>query len=112
MKAGALRKRVDIEEATEVVDGFGDVVQTWAAIASDLPAAVIPVRGKELNKNQQTTAELSHRVTVRFSPDVWQVDTKCRIKYGTRYFDIKSAMSPGREFRELVFECVENVTYG
>ena len=111
MRAGILRKRVDIEKATITTDAFGGVVHTWAAVAADLPAAVIPLRGKELNRNQQTTAILSHRVTVRYSADLAAIDSAHRIKYGARYFDVKYVQNVGRKFRELILNCVENVTY-
>ena len=71
MQAGRLRHRITIQLPTEVKDtqrGFTD--GTPSVIAARIPAAVVPLSGRELERAQQIDPRISHRVEIRYRADV------------------------------------------
>lgn len=98
MRAGRLRKRIDIEQQALTSDGAGGDTESWSAFVAGIYADVEPLTGRELFQAQQVNDELSHRVTVRYYPGV---TSKMRVKYGTRVFLIESIIDPEERHREL-----------
>lgn len=97
MKAGNLRFRAILEQATETRDSVGAVVQTWAAVAT-VWADIEPLYGRELIAAQQVTSDMTARIRMRWRAGV---TPKMRIKQGARIFDILSVINLGQLNREL-----------
>jgi len=108
MQAGRLRQRVTIQERTVSQDALGQVVETWSALAANVPADVRMAGGMERFSNaiDQTVATVTHRVRLRYRDDVTPLN---RILHGSRVLDIQSAVDPDGRRRELVCFCVERV---
>ncbi len=106
MRAGRLHQRVTIEQVTgEARDGRGELTPTWGAFASNLPAAVVPLRGREFFEAHQENRELTHKIILRYLSGV---TAKMRVNYGGRYFDIVSPpINVDEKNRELNLMCVE-----
>jgi SPP1 family predicted phage head-tail adaptor len=69
MQAGPLRHRVTIETKREDRDAHGGVVEVWEPLTT-VWASVSPLQGRELFLAQQVDARLSHRVILRYQPDL------------------------------------------
>lgn len=69
-------------------------------------AAVEPFKGEEYIQLQNTQAELTAKVTIRYLPGI---KPAMRVLYGDRVFDIKSVIDPEERHRELQLMCVEKV---
>ncbi|MGI6711877.1 MAG: phage head closure protein [Bacillota bacterium] len=106
MKAGKLRHRVTLQEFVEVVDEYGTPIGSgWQDVAT-VWAAVEPFKGEEYIQLQNTQAELTAKVTIRYLPGI---KPAMRVLYGDRVFDIKSVIDPEERHRELQLMCVEKV---
>ena len=70
MRAGQLRHRVTLHRKTEAKGDLGGVTNTWSAYATDVPAAVKPLQGRELTRAAQVHADVSHEVFMRYREDV------------------------------------------
>lgn len=104
MRAGQLRHRVTIQQLGPVTrDAMGGEIATWNTYA-ELYAAVEPLEGRELFSAQQVAAEISHRVRIRYHAGVVP---KMRVLFGSRVFDIQSAMSIEERGRETHLYCRE-----
>lgn len=125
MKFGKMRHRVTIQKLTRTDDGAGGYTETWEDIAT-VWAAVEPLSGREYYLAQQTQAEVSHKVTMRYGQ--WYdeyfltpfssaqegetvVKPQMRIVYDGRpfSFDIQSVIDVKERHRELVVLCKEVV---
>lgn len=106
MRAGRLRHRVKLQRATEACDDHGQPVKSWYTEAT-VPAGVEPLRGKELVAGNQTAAEATVRIVMRYRPDVvadW------RVVFGDHIFEIVAPpLNPDYRNRELQLMCREIV---
>ncbi len=105
MGAGAYRHRITLQQATETRDSLGGTVQAWATFAT-VWAAIEPLSGRELLQAQQVQAEVTHRVRLRYMNGV---TAELRVLFGTRYFNILSAVNVQERNREIVLTCKELV---
>lgn len=72
MRAGRLRHRIDVQQATKTRTASGGYEETWTTVAT-VWGAVEPLRGREYFENAQVQSEATHRITLRYragvSPD-------------------------------------------
>lgn len=90
MRAGKLRNRIRIEKPVEARTSTGAIDVSWLTFA-DLWAEIDPKNGKESFKSDQYHEFLDVVFGCRHSPGVIP---KMRVKYGSRYFNIKSILNP------------------
>ncbi|MGH3850698.1 MAG: phage head closure protein, partial [Pseudonocardiaceae bacterium] len=70
MRAGTLCHLVTIQTPSPVGrSSYGDEVMVWVDIAQR-SAAIEPLQGRELWAAQQIVAQISHRIRMRYQPDV------------------------------------------
>lgn len=69
MRAGKLRFRLEIQQPVETRDAIGGVVQTWTKVRQ-VWADLEPLKGLELLEAAKVEPRLSHRVTLRYAPDL------------------------------------------
>ena len=84
MDIGKLRHRIEIQNYTTTDDDFGQPIKTWMA-RDTVWAWIRPMSGNEQLTAKQVTAEITHKVTIRYHATITVTD---RIKFGSRYFDI------------------------
>ncbi|AVF25093.1 putative phage head-tail adaptor [Paenibacillus larvae subsp. larvae] len=102
---GKLNKRITIKKheptpdgAGGYDDGFSDVVTVWANIR--------PLRGREYWQSQQTQAEVTHSIMIRYRKDI---DRSHVVSYGGRLFDIQHIINVDEANRTLILHCVEKI---
>ena len=103
MKAGSLRHRVTIQRLTITQGPSGDLVETWADVAT-LWGAVEPLSGREYWQAQQVAAETSIRVRIRYRAGL---DTTMRVIHDARTLEILSIVDPEERHAELQLMCRE-----
>ena len=106
MRTGRLRHRVKIQHYTESQNAFGEATKAWTDYAT-VWAAVEPVRGREFWESQQVNAEITTKITMRYLAGV---KPKMRVLYGTRIFEIDSAINVDERNRELQLLVMENIS--
>lgn len=99
----ALNHRITLQTPSTTENAFGETGTTWADTLI-VWAQVEPLRGREYFAAQQVNAEVTHKVTMRYTHGI--VPTM-RIKYGLRYFDITSIINPVSTNRMLTVMAVE-----
>jgi head-tail adaptor len=68
MDAGSLDRRVTIQTGTEVSDGHRGVALTWADTAyARIPAMIVPLAGRDLERARQIDPRASHEVSIRYA---------------------------------------------
>jgi SPP1 family predicted phage head-tail adaptor len=97
-----LRHRVDIEQYAETRDEFGGVVQTWSAYASDVPAEIVPLSGREFVAAQAMQGSVTTRITVRYDPSI---NPKMRIKHDGTIYNIRAVLPDPSLRRWLTLMC-------
>lgn len=103
MRAGRLKHKIIIEQATEARDTLGAVVETWVAYATR-QASAEPIAGREYYASRQTNAEASYRFRLRYLAGV---TPKMRVNFGGRIFDIERVINVNEQGRELQIMGVE-----
>lgn len=105
VRAGALRKRIVIQTATETRDATNDVVTAWATFGSRW-AKMRPLRGRELFEAQQLNASIDTEFSCRFLAGV---TAGMRVLLGSRVFSIVSPpIDLDGRGRELILLTREN----
>lgn len=101
---GDLRQRVTIEGYVVSSDGYGGRPKSWVPVAT-VWAKVEPLRGREYFEAHQIKTEVTHRVIIRYRPDV---TPEMRVKVGdNRYLLIESVIDIEERHRFLELICRE-----
>lgn len=95
MRSGRLDRSIQIQAATTTQNDVGEPVDTWANLHSEssIPAAYTPQRGNERFSAQQLVGRAVVTFRVRYRDDV---NTKCRIVYDGKNWDIHDVREIGR----------------
>lgn len=105
MRAGELRHRVTFQQDNgTTTDSEGIPVRNWVDVIT-VWARVHDLSGREYFAAQQVQAEVTTEITIRYRAGL---NTKMRAKYGTRIFDILSAI-PDEKKTESKLMCKEVV---
>lgn len=111
MNIGQLRHRIFIELLASTGDDYGASVSTWTSNISAW-ASINPVRGNEYFSAMQSQAAVTHKITMRYRTLAGTTcigPGYCRIKFGSRTFDIRSVINPGERNVSLEMMCSEKV---
>jgi len=103
VRAGKLRHRVTIRESTETRGDTGQITLTWSDLRT-VWASVEPLRAQELLVAQQTEAQVTHRVRMRYWSDV---TPQKQLVHDGRTFQIASVLNKDERNNELELICVE-----
>lgn len=103
MKAGKLRHRVILQRLSAGDDGYGGITEIWQEVAV-LWAQVEPLRGNERYRAQAITAELSHKVTIRYRKNVVP---QMRLVIGEQILNIQAVIDPEERHVLLELLCSE-----
>ena len=108
MRAGELRHRIDIKVPTTTRDSVGTEVVSWTTLRT-VWAAIWPLRGKEYLTAEQVQSAVTHRIRMRRLPEDIrsQLDSKCRLEFGSRTFYIEHVINPDERNIYLEFMCKE-----
>lgn len=102
MNVGSLNKRITIEAPTKAPDGMSGFTDIWTAVASDVPAAIWPVSGKEIIRGESVAAIATDRIVIRYRK---VMRTSWRISWAGKYFNIVSIVDPNRSHEWLHILC-------
>ena len=106
MRAGRLKHKILIEEPTAgTADSYGESEYTWTTYATAW-ADVVPQNAREYIAAQQLMASMTHLLNLQY---ISGVTSKMRVKLGTRYLNIISAINLGERNRTLQLVCQEAV---
>lgn len=100
--AGVLRERITIEAATETQDDCGQVLRSWAAWLSSVPAKAEGVAGGETLRGRQVSAETRMVFSIRY---VAGVTAEMRVVWAGGVYGIVNVADPYGQRRELRIEC-------
>ncbi len=106
MRSGDLRHVVSIQYPVEGSDGMGGFATSWADLPglSAVRAAIWPSSANEQVKNGTVSAEITHRVKMRYRPGI---NHSMRIVFGNRILKIVGITSPEESNKELNLLCKE-----
>lgn len=105
MRAGTLRHRVALQSATETTSAMGQVERVWSTYAT-VYAAVQPKGGSEVESEDETRAERTWQVTIRYRDDVLP---RHRLTWDGKTLDIAAVLPDSTNARHLVLDCLETV---
>ena len=100
MRVGLKTRRLAIEQPVDGTDAHGDVLTTYTTVAT-VWASIEPLRGEERFEAQQVTADVSHRIRIRWARDLAAMTPKWRLRLGDTLFDVLSVVDIGFAHREL-----------
>ena len=89
MRLGELRHRITFEKEDKTPDGYKGSVVTWQPVCV-VWASVKPLSGREYFYGQQISAEITHRIKIRYND---KVDSDLRINFEGRYLEISSILN-------------------
>ena len=84
-----LRHAVTFEQREEVKNATGGLDVNWVAVVSTW-VKITPLSGRETFKASKIQSEVTHSVVMRYLAGI---TPKLRIRFGDRYFDIKSVLN-------------------
>lgn len=115
MRAGDLRHRVTFQiRATGVDPRDGSQLTTWVDVLADVPAAISPLSGRELMAAQAMQSAVSHQIDLRYHALLANPKevARMRIMFGSRIFNIQSAVTIDERRREMRVMAEEGLNDG
>ena len=109
MRAGKLRHRVTLSSKTATTDEYGGPVEVWTDVATNIPASVEPLSGRELVNAQTVNAEITTRITMRYRAGVIAAN---RITFDGKFYNLFSVVDPELRHRELIIMASEGLNGG
>ena len=102
--ARLLIHRVDVKTSAETQDALGGLVRTpLTTLASAVPCRIQPLASATIERRQQIEGRtVTHQVTFA-GPLTFTLDSRCRLQFGTRVFDVQHVID-GDEIDQVV-EC-------
>lgn len=100
---GRLRHRVTIQQQSSTQDGYGEQVNTWSNLKT-VWASVEPLQGRERFAAQQVQTETTTRIKMRYLAGI---ESKMRVAYGTKTYDIMSVIDLEERHIVLHLMCME-----
>jgi len=104
MRAGRLRHRLTIQSPVNAQDEYGAKTQYAWVDEATVWGSVEPLRGRELVEAGREAAEVTTRIVIRYRTDV---GPECRVVWGTRVYDVLSAINVEERDRQLELICRE-----
>lgn len=107
MNPGSLRHKITFQKLNNVQDTFGQPVEVWNDVFTNVWASVIPISGKELFAAETVNSEITHKIKLRYKSGI---TPDMRIKFKDRYFSITGPPINFQEKnKELQLMCKELV---
>jgi SPP1 family predicted phage head-tail adaptor len=104
MRAGKLRHRITLQQPGDrVTDTVGGGSTPYVDVAT-ISAEVMPLEGTELFEARKFNPKLSHNVKIRYRTDV---KASWRVKFKTRFLEVKSIINTAEQNHELILSCEE-----
>lgn len=103
MRAGRLRRRVQLQSKTTTRNDYGEPVETWSTQAT-VWARVRVGRGQEMRRGDVADAQYTHEIGIRERSDV---DERWRALWNGRTLDIVGVSPPEKPGGEMVLMCKE-----
>lgn len=97
--AHRLRHRVTIEQKTAGADAWGQPVETWETVATEVPAEVLPLSGREYIAAQAEQAGITTKITIRCMDGI---TAAMRITHEGAIYNIKTPPIPDRTLRRYM----------
>lgn len=104
MRSSSLRHLVSFQEDTGTKNSIGEITESWASLTPQEWVQIIPLKGEEKYQSKSLNTEVNHKIRLRYRDDL---DTKMKIVYGTRVFEIDSIINPFERNRELQIMATE-----
>jgi len=108
VSAGDMQALIDFIEpdAAGTSDGMGGITNTAdTAALENVPAMIEPVQQMKVHEGDAIRGVADHRITIRYDDQVGALNLysgSLLVKYGSRYFEILSAVTPGD--RQTIYE--------
>ena len=100
VKAGSYNRILALEQDTGTTRGtYNNPIENWQPLVT-VWAAVEPLSGRELYAAQQVMEQVSHRIRIRYRPDI-TLTGKLRGKLGIRLLNIHTVIDKEEAHIEL-----------
>lgn len=113
MRAGMLRHKIAIQKPSTATsrDSYGAEVVAWSTDSQPY-ASIMPLRGSEYLAAQQVQSSVTHKIRIRYQTLVGgtRIHPRCRIRFGTRYFNIQDILKIDERDIFLDMMCMEDTS--
>lgn len=113
IRAGEMNRRVTLQVRSTAKDSYGAQSTAWTDVAT-IWAAIEALSVREQLMGASLASKVTHTISTRFTQAVADVlaDSKLRIVYGSRVFDIEGAVNVDERNFELRFTATEGASLG
>jgi len=103
---GGKRHLFTLERRAEALDDFGEASLTYTSIGTAW-GSLEAIGARERFESQQVKAEVSHRITIRYTALAATLTAADRMTLATRTFDIVTPIDKDGRMRELEIVALE-----
>jgi SPP1 family predicted phage head-tail adaptor len=100
MRAGKLRHKVTLQSPAGSRDAVGQRTTVWTTVDT-VRGAIIPLKSDSRFLAAQAHASTTHRIRIRYQPEIAGIDGSWRVLFGSRVFTIDGVINVDERSREL-----------
>jgi len=104
MRAGELDKQGTIQFLAKSKNSFGEDIETWTDLATNIWCSIEPVSGSERWLQQERVSEATFKIKMRYRANL---NSTMRLKYKNRYLQFLAVLNLGEDNKELLIPCKE-----
>ncbi len=108
MRAGRLSSKIELQRSVETANAFGEMIQTWQPLFTCW-ASVEPLRGSERFSAMQVQSDVDTRIIVRWCLNLDLLNTKDRVKFGNKIYDIRAVLNINERNTEMHVMCKQHL---
>lgn len=97
-----MRHRVTVEHKAETRDDYGGVTTAWSVFASSVPAAILPISGREFFAAEANQSEVSTKIVMR---ELAGLLPSMRIVHNGQQYNIRAILPDATLARHVVCMC-------
>ena len=109
MRGGALRHRITLQSLGEVRGPDGESESAWTVFATNVPASIVPLSGREFLSAGAEHGQVTARITIRWRPGV--LDTM-RVLHDGDVYAIKAVLPDPTLRRHITLMVEKGVSNG
>lgn len=114
MRASDLRHRITFQRRSTETDAYGADLVAWVDVATNIPAGISPLNGRELMAAKAVQSEVTHQIDIRYQTFLANPKDSAamRIVYRDRHFNIQSVLNVDERRREMRIMAAEGLNDG
>lgn len=104
-----MRTKITIKQRSTSQNDYGEPVDTWTNVVTNVWASIEPITGREFFAAQQVHSDVNMKVRMIYDSSLAGIKPSMIVTFGTRTLEIDAVINYKERNREILLMCKEEV---